>query len=181
MKAKGFTAAWLVGAALLASWAVSSASSERRIATPAAAHAPQALPEAARAVEAEVARLAGRRLAPSAVIPAGQRDPFTFGSRYTGAPPRVAAASDARRDDIVAGDVAAAPAPPAGPVLSLTGVAERGARGVVAVISYAGDLHYVSRGDVIAGRYRVDVIAADGVDVFDLMLGTNSRLTLHRP
>lgn len=181
MKAKGFTAAWLVGAALLASWAVSSASSERRLVTPDAAHAPQALPEAARAVEVEVARLSGRGYAPSAVVPAGQRDPFTFAGRYTGAPPRAAAASDARRDDIVAGDVGAAPAPPARPVLSLAGVAERGARGIVAVISYAGNLHYVSRGDVIAGRYRVDAIAADGVDVFDLMLGTNSRLMLQRP
>ena len=178
---RGFTAAWLVAAALLASWAVSSASSEQRRAQPAAAQARPALPDASRAVEVEVARLAARRHAPPAAIPEGRRDPFTFGSRYTGATPRVAAAPGATRGEHVAAEIAAAPAPPAEPVLTLAGIAEFGARGAVAVISYAGDLHYVERGGVIAGRYRVDAIADDAVDVRDLMLGTNSRLILRRP
>jgi hypothetical protein len=139
------------------------------------------LPHAARAVEVEAARLAGRRHAPSGAVPSGQRDPFTFDRRYTGAPPRAAAATGAPRDEIVAAGVAPARQAPVDSVPALAGIAELGARGVVAVISYAGQLHYATRGDVIAGRYRVDAIGADGVDVFDLMLGTNSRLLLRRP
>lgn len=179
MKTKGFTAAWLVAAALLASWAVSSASNGQRLATPAAADAPRRTPDAAGAIEAEVARLAGRRRAPLAAVPTWRRDPFTFAGRYTGAAPRAAARPGAAHDETVADDIARAPLP--APVLALAGLAELGARGVVAVISYAGALHYVSRGDVIANRYRVDAIATDGVDVFDLLLGTNSRLVLQRP
>ena len=180
MKTKGFTAAWLVAAARLASWAVSSASSGQRLTTPAAADVPRRMPDAAGVLEAEVARLAGRRHAPMAAVPSWRRDPFTFESRYTGTAPRAAATPGAARDETVAGDIAIAP-PPAAPVLALAGVAELGARGIVAVISYAGELHYVSRGDVIAKRYRVDAIAIDGVDVFDVLLGTNSRLILQRP
>lgn len=179
---RGPAGAWLVAAALLASWAVSSASNERRIVTPGRTGVPRALPDAARAVEVEAARLAGRRHAPPAAGPAGQRDPFAFDSRHAGAPPRVADRPGAAHDGIIAAvPMAAAPAPPADPVPVLAGVAELGTRGVVAVISYTGDLHYVSRGDVIGGRYRVDAIDADGVNVFDLMLGTNSRLLLQRP
>ena len=40
-------------------------------------------------------------------------------------------------------------------------------------------LDFARKGDVIAGRYRVDAIAVDGADVFDLVLGTISRLKLH--
>lgn len=176
---RGFTAAWLVAAALLASWAVSSASNGPRLTTPAAADAPRRMPDAAGALEAEVARLAGRRRAPTAAVPTWRRDPFTFEHRYTGTAPRAAATPGAAHDETVAADIAMAL--PAVPVLALAGVAELGARGVVAVISYAGELHYVSRGDVIAKRYRVDAIAIDGVDVFDVLLGTNSRLVLQRP
>lgn len=178
MKPQGFTAAWLVAAALLASWAVSSASNERPGVAP--ADVPRALPQAALALEAEVERLAGRRHLPPAAVRAAQRDPFTFGRRYTGAAPRVATMPAVANVEVVAG-LAEVPAPPAEPMPALAGIAELATRGVVAVISYAGDLHYVSRGDVIAGRYRVDAIAAHGVEVFDLLLGTNSRLILQRP
>jgi len=48
------------------------------------------------------------------------------------------------------------------------------------VISFHDELHFVKNGDVIAGRYRVDRVSADGVDVFDLTLGTILRLSLQR-
>lgn len=62
---------------------------------------------------------------------------------------------------------------------TLSGVAELSTGALTAVISLGGELHYAREGDVIAGRYRVDAIAVDGADVFDLVLGTISRLKLH--
>jgi hypothetical protein len=50
---------------------------------------------------------------------------------------------------------------------------------LTAVISFGGALHYVRHGDLIAGRYRIDAVAMDGVDVFDLVAGTILRLGLH--
>ena len=50
---------------------------------------------------------------------------------------------------------------------------------LTAVISFSGELHYVRLGDLIAGRYRIDAVAMDGVDVFDLAAGTILRLRLH--
>lgn len=61
---------------------------------------------------------------------------------------------------------------------TLSGIAEISAGMMTAVVSFAGELHYARTGDVIAGRYRVDAIAIDGVDVFDLVLGTISKLKL---
>ena len=49
---------------------------------------------------------------------------------------------------------------------------------MVAVVSFDDSLHYVKQGDIVAGRYRVDSVSADSVEVFDLTLGTILKLAL---
>ena len=115
---------------------------------------------------------------PAQVPPAGRRDPFSF-ARARGALRTSAVRRSVRAE--VAVDEPAAVTPVAAPLLALAGIATVRGRGEVAVVSIDGALHYAARGEVIANRYRVDEIVDRAVDVFDLMLGTKSRLILQRP
>jgi hypothetical protein len=170
MTPRAFTAGWLVSAALLSSWAVSSAGDQARPGR-APAPAPGGLPPLALELDAEVARLATRT---HDVTPARMpaRNPFAFTDRRA-EQPRTPEPGTAQRPQLVA----AAPADIPAPAPSLSGVADTGGA-LTAVISFLGDLHFVRKGDVIAERYRVDAVRLDGVDIFDLALGTVLRLSL---
>ena len=178
MHPRAFTAGWMVGAVLLSSWAVSSASDQAPGRRPASApDAPMALPAASADVESEIARLSAWTT--SRAVPKAGRNPFEFEVRSA-------------KFEVQGSKFVAAPAPPEStsnlPGTSnielrtsnlprLSGVAAQS--GVLtAVVSLGDSLHFVKQGDVIAGRYRVDSVSADAVEVFDLTLGTNLRLTL---
>jgi hypothetical protein len=176
-----FTAGWLVSAALLSSWAVSSASDQpRMVPVQAVTPDPEELPALSRQVDAEITRLASRT---SYIVPtaANARDPFMFARRArrgASGVSRAAAVSElsspaslSRADALL--DVSNVPRQP-----TLSGVAEMTPGLFTAVISFGGELHFMRKGDVVAGRYRIDAIALDGVDIFDLVLGTISRLKL---
>jgi hypothetical protein len=198
MNSRIFTAAWLVSAALLSSWAVSSASDQPHSSAAAAVQpSPAALPDLALELDAEIARLSTRM--PLAATPATPgRDPFRFGARRgmsefpsasAGSVTRAMAvsefsspsvSSEPRRADLSdpGSSREAVAFPEAANQPRLSGIAEISAGSLTAVINFAGELHYARKGDVIAGRYRIDAIAFDGADVFDLVLGTISRLKL---
>jgi len=181
MTARAFTGGWLVAAAVLSSWAVSSASDPRqdraregRAAEPAAPS--YRLPALSVEVDAEVARLAGRAQT-AALDAAPKRNLFSFAATAAreprAVPPR---AADAK----ARADAAPLAAPQPAPAPSLSGIADTRAGVLTAVISFRGELHYVKKDDVIAARYRVDAISVDGVELFDVSLGTILRLSLQR-
>lgn len=174
MTPRVFMAGWLVSAALLSSWAVSSASDQGRPARPAATPprpGAAVLPALSVELSEQIERLAARADAMAAAVPA-RRDLFAFRDRAA----RPAAAKRPAVTEAVVVD-----APPmlaeAPPQPSLAGIADLGAGGLTAVVSLRDVLHYVKKGDVIDGRYRVDAVGFDSVDVFDLTLGTILRLS----
>ena len=181
MTAKLNSGAWFVAAALLSSWAVSSASDEApRRDVPMHAAAASVLPPEAIDAAAQVARLAARTRESARERVARGRNPFAFDGERRIAAPRVATTS--HRDDhpVIAApimtDVVATPAAP-----TLAAVAEIANGTATAVIAFDGALHYAARGALIADRYRVETIFEDAVDIFDLSLGMNLRLALRRP
>jgi len=187
MKSKAFTGAWLVAAALLSSWAVSAAADQKPAARAAApVERPHDLPAVSVEVEAEIARLTARTQAAPAGAPPG-RNLFEFGVRSSKfgvrssefAVRRTAAPKPARAD-VVSLDLGT-PNAELETLPALSAVADTGGGTLTAVISFHDELHFVKKGDVIAGRYRVDGVSLDGVDVSDLTLGTILRLSLQRP
>ena len=174
MTSRAFTAGWLVSAALLSSLAVSSADDQaaprRAAATDAGA---AALPPVSIELDSEVVRLAARTHA-AALARTPARNPFAFADR------RVAErrTSEPRTAELRTAEPRTPEPPNAVPVPSLAGIADTGAGGLTAVVSLREVLHYVKKGDVIDGRYRVVSVSVDGVDVFDLTLGTILRLSL---
>lgn len=191
MNSRFFTAAWLVSAAVLSSWAVSSAADQARPAPAPRAEA-AALPDLSMEIDAEIVRLSTRM--PAAATPAVlTRDPFRFKARRAIAARKVSSPSANGLAGATAASEFSSPSlssegerspreAVALPIVAnqptLSGVAEISAGALTAVINLGGELHYARKGDVIASRYRVDAITLDGVDVFDLVLGTISRLKL---
>ncbi|HUF22739.1 MAG TPA: hypothetical protein VMN81_01335 [Vicinamibacterales bacterium] len=172
MSPRAFTAGWLVSAALLSSWAVSSAADQAAPPRAAATAAGTAgLPPVSIDLDSEIGRLAARTHA-AALARTPARNPFAFADRRAAerrpSEPRPAEPRPAELPNAVI------PAP----VPSLAGIADTGAGGLTAVVSLREMLHYVKTGDVIDGRYRVDSVSFEGVDVFDLTLGTVLRLSL---
>lgn len=185
MRERAFTAGWLVAAAVLSSWAVSSAADRTAVRQPVSgqgATAVQAivpaLPPLSFGLDTEISRLALRSRALAApAVPL--RNLFEF-AEPAGLRTRN------RRTVPAAADIApsAAPvdvlpepahAPEAAP--SLAGIAHVAGM-VTAVVSFGNALHYVKKGDVIAGRFRVDAVSDQEAELFDLRAGMILRLTL---
>jgi hypothetical protein len=117
----------------------------------------------------EVSRL-HERLAPS-VTPTRSRDLFRFSRR---APERPRPAAAVATPD-------AAPAPSQPPPLTLIGIAEDAQPGGVvrtAIVSGLGDLFLVKAGDLFGGRYRVDQVSGDAVQLTDTTSAVSSTLAL---
>jgi type IV pilus biogenesis protein PilP len=180
MRDRAFTAGWLVGAVLLSTWAMSSASDRPAAPAPGPQAAAPALPRVSADLAAQIANLEARTTARAAPIE-GRRNPFTFddpgstfkvrGSRFEKPPAPVSPSNIELGTANFEPRTSNSPAPSLAALATVSGA-------LTAVISFDGTLHYVKTGDLIAGRYRVDSVTADAVDVFDLAVGTILRLTL---
>ena len=129
------------------------------------------------AIASEVQEHAARlrqRLATAPVPQPPHRNPFMFESRSQ-APPR----SIARRLEPVA---LPEPLPVPEPLLSLIGIAEdQGLKGVARTAIIADDaetVFMVTVGQTVLGRYRVEAIGADAVELKDVDTSVIRRLAL---
>src|SRR5688500_14649820 len=182
MRPGTFTACWLVSAAILSSWAVSSAADQTAVrpavAGQGAPAALPALPPLSSGLEAEISRLAIRSRVLAAPA-APSRNLFDFaesaGLRTRNPRSLLPGAGIAPEPAPIAVPAEPAPAPDAAP--SLAGIAHVAGM-VTAVVSFGGTLHYVKKGDVIAGRFRVDAVRDQEAELFDLTAGMILRLTL---
>lgn len=160
----------------IASWF--SAASTPDVRTPNAAPerttASRDLDRSAAVMQAEVSRLHDR-LAPS-TVPTRSRDLFHFAAKPVARP--AAKPMDAPSPaDVARVDAPVAPKPS----LQLIGVAEdETPDGAVrtAIVSGLGDLFLVKMGDTISGRYRVEQVSADAVQLTDSTTSTTTTLTL---
>ena len=168
-------AAYIGGFALLAAWLASAASTAFRRDPPPALE-PRAAIASTEMLAAEIQSQAQRlrqRLAAAPMPQEPARNPFAF--RVPDLPPP---AAPVRRPV----DAFAAPAAPPEPALALIGVAEdRGANGPVRTAMLADDrneLFLVTVGESLMGRYQVEAIGADAIELKDLSSGSVRRLAL---
>ena len=172
------TGGWLVAAVLVSSWALSSASNQNVGERPVR---PQptaiALPDLSQDLKAHVDRLASHAWQPAVPVDAG-RNPFTLAPT---APSRTAEPHASETSVHVSSETAAIDPGTVVPLAPrLSGLADLHGGALTAVISWLDELHYVKKGDVMGARYRVDAVSLDGVELFDLTLGTILRLSLQR-
>jgi hypothetical protein len=168
-------AAYIGGFALLAAWLASAASTSLRRETPARVQSGPAAPTTemlAAEIQSQAERLRQRlAVAPAPKQPA--RNPFAFRVQDPPLAPPVAAPIQT---------FAPLPAAPPEPMLTLIGVAEdRGANGPVRTAMLADDrdeLFMVTVGESVMGRFRVDAIGVDAIQLTDLSTGTVRRLAL---
>ena len=172
-RAAGYTG----GALLLLAWLASAGGLIRQEPDAAAAPSPPVetndVAKLAAEVQAQTLRLKNRMAgAPSPLEPF--RNPFAFADR----PAALRNASPSQ----VEAESAPLPAPPLEPAIELIGVAETAsAKGVLrtAIISaHSGELFLVKEGETLAARYRVGTVAADAVELNDLVTGAIRRLAL---
>lgn len=168
-------APYIVFASLLGAWLSSAASSmpQEPLAGDANVMEHAAEPgEWASDVQQQSRRLK-ERIASGPPIPRPQRNPFEF--RTSRAP-----AQAARRPEGTAGH--AALAAPAGPDLSLIGVAAHqrpdGLVRTAMIATGAGELIMAVAGDVVVGRFTVRSVGADSADLVDPNTGATLRLRL---
>ena len=163
---------------LLAAWLASAASTTLQqgetAGEPAPAPAGVSTETLASEVQAHAAKLR-QRLASAPTRPVPQRNPFLF-------EPRVAPARQLARQIVEPAAVTPEPLPPPEPVLALIGVAEdRGPKGLTRTAILAGDgdaMFMVTVGEILLGRYRVDAIGADAVELRDVGTQAVRRLGL---
>lgn len=137
---------------------------------------PSPLDRSSALLQSEIDRLHDR-LSPAA-RPSHSRDLFRFNAPRPRRSTQAAAAASAAN---VAPVTAAAPVQEQPPALQLIGVAEDAAPdGVVrtAILSGLGDVFLVKAGDVISGRFRVDQIAADAVQLTTISTSSVTTLAL---
>ena len=162
---------------LLAAWLASAASTT--FDSQGAADAGVAVPSSPDPLDldfhAQAAKLR-ERLAAAPSPQAPHRNPFSFEA----APLRYAAAPAVR--ELAPVDVPPAPAAPPEPTLFLVGVAEdQGPQGPTrtAILSDDGDGTFMAAvGGMVGGRYQVQAIGADVVELKDLTTGGIRRLAL---
>ena len=124
-------------------------------------------------VQAQAQRLRSRLAqAPRPVEPV--RNPFTFAPKESAQRPS--------RSPVTLPPVVEAPLLPAEPAIELVGVAEdKTEQGLVrtAIVStLSGDLFLVKAGESLAGRYKVNAVGADAIELTDILSGATRRLAL---
>jgi hypothetical protein len=123
-------------------------------------------------VQAQAERLRSRLAAAPSPRPA-LRNPFSFTPRET-AKPRAQ-----RAPENVAPEP---PPPPVEPAIELIGMTTNqtpaGPVRTAVISALSGELFLVKEGEMIATRYKVAAVAADAVDLSDLITGATRRLTL---
>jgi hypothetical protein len=161
----------VVGGAL-AVWLAGAATSNRRVVDTTIAK-PTPIELRGAALAEEIARLR-ERLHPVAEPQRPSRNLFQFSSRAAAPPSRVDPPPPAISD-------APAQQAPAAPPLKLVGIAEDpGPDGPIrtAIISGLGQMFFVKEGDNIAGRFRVQHLSGEVVELSDLVDSTTLRLAL---
>ena len=146
--------------------------------SPASPHAtPRPVDSATQALANEVQTQASRLRTRMSAAPAPHepfRNPFAFGTREAPRPSRTASPTQTA--------AAALETNPPEPPLTLAGLAERETpAGVVRTAMITADsdeLFMLVEGDSLGGRYRVTAIAAEAVELIDLVTGATRRLTL---
>jgi hypothetical protein len=135
-------------------------------------------PPSPQSITADIQQEAGQlrdRMAHAPVPDASPRNPFAFAPVRTSPP----ATANLAHPTVAASEQAAAPSTPE---LSLVGMAEdpmpSGVRRV-AILSGAGEaVYFVSEGDSLLGRYRVEKIGADAIELDDLLTHSSRRLVM---
>jgi hypothetical protein len=172
MKWKRTATIGLVGGAL-AVWLAGAATSNRRVVDTTIA-TPTPIELRGAELADEIARLR-ERLHPVAEPQQPARNLFQFSSRAAAASSRV------DRQAPAVSEVLPAPPAPAAPPLTLVGIAEDpGQDGPIrtAIISGLGQLFFVKEGDSVAGRFRVQRLSGEVVELTDLADSTIHRLAL---
>ncbi len=170
-------AAYLGATTLLLAW-LASAAGVSRYPRSTAAESPVASGLQLDALTSDVQSQAARLRVRLAAAPAPQvplRNPFSFSAR----PAAMDRQSPAPEPSLLR---SAAPPIAPEPVLELVGVAEQttdtGAKRT-AIVAAPGDILFmVMEGQQLAGRYRVDAIGADAIELRDLETGLTRRLGL---
>jgi hypothetical protein len=170
---------WLGASALaIASWF---ASASTPVARPPIVPQPPprvaAIDRSVAALQADVTRLRDR-LGPT-VAPSGSRDLFRFSAR---APKPVQSVQGVATKREAPALLEAPPPVVPRPPLTLIGIAEdASAEGPVrtAIVSGLGDVFLVKMGETIDGRYRVDLVSADAVQLTDTSTDSSATLALH--
>jgi hypothetical protein len=163
---------------LLAAWLASAASTTFQNQNP-----PEDVPSSSPSpdalvsdVQAHAARMR-QRLASAPVPQTPRRNPFLFDAREEPAPRH-----SARRIEPPPAFVPPPPAPPPEPALVLAGVAEdQGPMGPVRTAILSDDteaVFIVTVGQTVLGRYQVEAIGADVVELKDVSTGAIRRLAL---
>jgi len=165
------TATIVLAGAALAAWLAGAATSNRALPDPIVTPRP-AIDASGADLASEIAKL-HERLRPTATPRTPARNLFTFRAAPAAAPAPRAALAEA--------PVPVVNAAPVQPPLKLSGIGEDpGPDGPVrtAFISGDGQLFIVKEGEQVTPRYRVTRIAADVVELADLVDGSTRRLAL---
>lgn len=167
-------ATYLVGAILLAGWLASAAGVTRSQPPRAPRRSADAmqLDAVVLGVQSQASRLR-QRLAGAPALRQSVRNPFTFAEQgnLAASPsplvPRVAQPAPVALNDPVT-------------ELALIGVAEEGETRT-AMIQSGDELLMVTEGEILADRYRVMKVGAEGVELVDIGTGITRRLFLRSP
>ena len=169
-------ATYLVGAILLAGWLASAAGVTRsqppRV--PRRSADAMQLDAVVLGVQSQASRLR-QRLAGAPAPRPPLRNPFTFAEHEN-----VAASPSALPPGVAQPAPVALNDPVPDPVLALIGVAEEGETRT-AMIQSGDELLMATEGEILAGRYRVVKVGAEGVELVDLGTGVTRRLFLRSP
>lgn len=164
-------ALWVGGGGILATWLAVSPNPGVQTTAPATAVQRQAVEKEPTAEELNLQTARLRNRSDAAAIRPSTRNPFRYGSRTS-------SASRAPRKDSAPSDAIAptVPAAPAGPVLKLSGVAQKAGKRT-AILSGDGQIYLVGEGDSVAGRYTVVTIDPEAVLLRDAA-GVEQRLVM---
>lgn len=164
-------ALWFGGGGILATWLAVSPNHGAPAQAPASAVRRPAIEKEPTAEEltSQASRLRNRTGA--AALRPSTRNPFKYSSTRSAAP------SAPRERSIEAAAIApAVPAAPVGPVLKLSGIAQKAGKRT-AIISGDGQIYLANEGDSVAGRYTVVTIDPEAVLLRDAA-GVEQRLVL---
>ena len=164
-------ALWFGGGGILATWIAVSPNTGVQPTTPATAVRRQAVEKEPTAEELNLQAARLRNRSAAAAIRPSTRNPFRYGARTSSASsaPRERSVQPAVVEPVI-------PAAPAGPVLKLSGIAQKAGKRT-AILSGDGQVYLVTEGDSVAGRYTVVTIDPEAVLLRDAA-GVEQRLVL---